>query len=99
MGCIERREPEHGLAPRTQDGKLLVNSCTDLSGSGHGAKMHHRPPLYVPDSINGYASFEFDGSSVLKTSPFAEPLPQPITLMVVARAQGDTTIIDALGPR
>jgi hypothetical protein len=61
--------------------------------------MHHRPPLYVPNSINGHASFEFDGSSVLKTVPFAEPLPQPITLMVVARAQGDTTIIDALGPR
>jgi len=31
--------------------------------------------------------------------PFSTPLPQPITIMVVARARGDTTIVDSLGSR
>ena len=60
--------------------------------------MHLKPPVFRPNVLNGCAAFEFDGTCVLKTRPFAQPLPQPITLIVVAKARGDTTIIDALGP-
>jgi len=35
----------------------------------------------------------------LATAPFATPLPQPLTIMLVARARGDVTLIDALTPR
>jgi len=75
-----------------------VQSAADLTGSGHGATMHLKPPVFRPNVLNGCAAFEFDGTCVLKTRPFAQPLPQPITLIVVAKARGDTTIIDALGP-
>jgi hypothetical protein len=75
-----------------------VKSCIDLSGRGNGLSSGVRMPVFVPESINGHAAIEFDGRSVLKTRPFARPLPQPVTLIVVARARGDTTIVDSLGP-
>jgi len=81
-----------------KDGQQYVQSAADLTGSGHGATMHLKPPVFRPNVLNGCAAFEFDGTCVLKTRPFAQPLPQPITLIVVAKARGDTTIIDALGP-
>lgn len=83
----------------TQGEQQLVKRAVDLSGSGHGATMHSHMPALRLDAINGHPCFEFDGASVLKTAPFAQTLPQPITIMVVARARGDTTIFDSLGPQ
>ena len=71
----------------------------DLSSHENHAYSTKVSPTYCPDAVNGYGAFEFAGASVLKTRPFAQPLPQPITIMIVARATGDTTLIDALGPR
>lgn len=82
----------------TQGDQQFVKSCIDQSGHANSAHMYMRMPLYKPDEINGLGVLEFDGASVLKTRPFAEPIPQPVTLMVVARARGDTTIVDSLGP-
>mmetsp|Transcript_49360 Transcript_49360/g.106910 ORF Transcript_49360/g.106910 Transcript_49360/m.106910 type:complete len:340 (-) Transcript_49360:1257-2276(-) len=81
-----------------QGDQQFVKCCVDQSGNGNSASMYMRMPAYKPDTINGLGVLEFDGASVLKTRPFAEPIPQPITLMVVARARGDTTIVDSLGP-
>ena len=55
-----------------------VKRAGDLSGHGNAATMYQKMPILKPDAINGYAAFEFDGHSVLKTQPFAEPLPQPV---------------------
>ena len=83
-----------------QQGELsLVRRANDLSGHNNAAVMHHRMPTLREDAVNGHHAFEFDGASVLKTRPFAQPLAQPITLVVVARARGDTTIVDSLGPQ
>ena len=82
-----------------QGEQRLVKRCADLSGRGNLASMYQRMPVYRPDALNGRGILEFDGSSVLKTRPFAQPLQQPVTIMVVARARGDTTILDALGPQ
>ena len=82
-----------------QGDQQYVQCCSDLSGHGNSASMYMRMPLFKPDAVNGCGAIEFDGASVLKTKPFSEPLPQPITLMVVARARGDTTIVDSLGPK
>lgn len=76
----------------------MVKHVADLSGHGNGAFVHQRMPTLTPNAVNGFAAFEFDGASVLKTRPFPEPLQQPITLVVVAKARGDTTIVDSLGP-
>jgi len=81
-----------------QGEQRFVKRCADLSGNGNQASMYQRMPVFKPASVNGHGCLEFDGASVLKTRPFAEPLQQPVTLMVVARARGDTTIIDSLGP-
>jgi len=81
-----------------QGEQRFVKRCADLSGNGNVASMYQRMPVYKPSALNGHGALEFDGASVLKTRPFAEPLQQPITLVVVARARGDTTIIDSLGP-
>ena len=75
-----------------------VKKALDLSGHGNAAHSHHRMPILRENAVNGHAAFEFDGASVLKTKPFAQPLPQPVTLMVVGRARGDTTMIDSLSP-
>jgi len=87
------------LKQLNQDDVQLVKWAADLSGHGHRAQMAQRAPVLRLGAINGHPAFEFDGASVLKTRPFAQPLPQPITLMVVARARGDTTIVDSLGPQ
>ena len=76
----------------------FVKRVGDLSGNGYGAIMHKQMPALRQDAINGHAAFEFDGHGVLKTRPFAEPLQQPVTIMVVARARGDTTLVDSLNP-
>ena len=76
----------------------LVKRVGDLSGNGYGATMHQQMPALRQNAINGHAAFEFDGHAVLKTIPFAEPMQQPVTLIVVARARGDTTIVDSLSP-
>ena len=81
-----------------QGTQQLVKSCVDLSGHGNGFLSGTRMPAFLPDGVNGVGMFEFDGHSVLKTRPFARALPQPVTLVVVARARGDTTIVDSLGP-
>jgi len=76
----------------------FVKRVGDLSGNGYGATMHQQMPALRQDAINGHAAFDFDGHAVLKTIPFAEPMQQPVTLIVVARARGDTTIVDSLTP-
>merc|ERR1719174_3664633 len=91
-------DAEH-LSLVQQGDQRYVKRCADISGHGHFASMYQRMPAFKPDGANGMGSFEFDGASVLKTRPFAEPLQQPITLMVVSRARGDTTIVDSLGPQ
>jgi len=75
-----------------------VKRLADMSGHGNAVSSLARMPIFRPNAINGYAAIEFDGSSVLKTRPFKQPLPQPVTIMVVARARGDTTIFDSLSP-
>jgi len=91
-------EMAHVVCVKQGDEKL-VKRALDLSGHQNGAHMHQRAPVLRPNAINGHAAFDFDGSSVLKTKPFKQPLQQPITIMVVARARGDTTMIDSLGPQ
>ena len=54
-------------------------------------------PEFRNNSVNGHPTIEFDGGSILKTRAFPEALPQPITLMIVARARGDCTMVDSLG--
>lgn len=75
-----------------------VKHLADMSGHGNAVSSLARMPIFRPNAVNGYAAIEFDGSSVLKTRPFKQPLPQPVTIMVVARARGDTTIFDSLSP-
>ena len=88
------------LQPGKQ-GQALVRGVADLSGRKHNATAaaDKAPPQFNPCAINGNGAIEFSGSSVLRTLPFSTPLPQPITVMVVARARGDTTIVDSLGTR
>ena len=54
-----------------------------------------RRPLFVPDCLGGIGALEF-GNSILQTAPFEQPLKQPVTLIVVAKCRGDTTICDSL---
>ena len=54
-------------------------------------------PIMREDSLNGHPTIEFDGQSLLQTRPFDESLPQPVTLILVAMAMGDTTLVDSLG--
>jgi hypothetical protein len=81
-----------------QDDERLVKRAHDLSGHDNSAAMSQRMPAFRKDAINGHPAFEFDGASVLRTKAFPQALPQPITIMVVARLRGDTTICDSLGP-
>ena len=76
-----------------------MKGAADLSGHGNNfTATTQRMPTFRADAVNGHAAFDFDGASVLKTHAFAQALPQPITIMVVARLRGDTTICDSLGP-
>lgn len=72
---------------------LSASRCHAMTAAG---KV---PPMYNARAINGRGALEFTGASVLHTQPFSKPLQQPITIMVVARARGDTTIVDSLGYR
>lgn len=83
------------------DGQEHVQAVADLSGHGHHAVSVSSapPPILTQSAINGLPALKFDGSHVLKAGPFAKPLKQPITLMTVARARGDVTIVDSFGPR
>jgi hypothetical protein len=79
---------------------LRVLSMRDLSGNRHTAFGHGHMPTFIPDALGrGLGALEFDGSSYLETRPFGASMPQPLTLMIVARARGDTTIIDSLTPK
>ena len=66
-----------------QGDQEFVKRAYDLSGNGYSASMHGRMPSFRPEAINGRPCFDFDGASVLKTRPFAQTLPQPLTIMVV----------------
>ncbi|KAL1515687.1 hypothetical protein AB1Y20_002304 [Prymnesium parvum] len=76
-----------------------VRAWADMSGGRHDAAAvaNKSLPVYNECAINGHGALEFSGQSVLHTQAFGKPLPQPITIVVVARARGDTTIVDSLG--
>ena len=82
-----------------RDGDMVVKRAIDRSGRSNFATMHRNPPKFNPRAVNGLGAMEFAGGEVLKTLPFAQPLQQPITLVVVARARGDTTMVDSLTPQ
>lgn len=80
-----------------------VRMLHDLSGNGRHAHAQSSrgalasPPSWSASEIEGRGALVFDGhGGDLKTGKFAAPLEQPLTLMVVARATGDTTIVDSL---
>ena len=92
-------EPAHTVV--AEDGELkFVKRIADLSGRGNFAASNARSmPAFRPAALNGHPVIDFDGASLLKTRAFAEAIPQPITLMLVARARGDTTMVDSLTPQ
>ena len=90
-------DPDH-LVLTERDGDMVVKRAIDRSGRSNFATMHRNPPKFNPRAVNGLGAMEFAGGEVLKTLPFAQPLQQPITLVVVARARGDTTMVDSLTP-
>ena len=82
---------------------MLVSRMSDVSGNGHDAipivdPLHpDRRPTFEPDALGeGVGAVVFNGSQLLETAPFASPLPQPLSIMVVARCNGDTTLCDSL---
>lgn len=80
--------------------EIRVRGCADLSGNGHHAQSTvDSSPGFNPCALNGHGALEFDGASVLRAAPFATPLQQPVTIIVVARARGDTTIVDSHSTR
>ena len=91
-------DPDH-LVLTERDGDMVVKRAIDRSGRSNFATMHRNPPKFNPRAVNGLGAMEFAGGEVLKTLPFAQPLQQPITLVVVARARGDTTMVDSLTPQ
>lgn len=94
-------EEAHTASVKQGDDDHLVRRVHDLSGRGNWAssQLASRMPVLRPNLLNGHAAFEFEGSSVLKTRPFSKPLQQPITLVIVGRARGDTTMVDSLTPQ
>ena len=93
-------KPKAPLQPGKK-GQQRVSLCFDLSGHGHAVRpsVGSTPPTFSADSLNGHSTLDFDGSAILKAAPFASPLQQPVTIMIVARARGDTTLFDSLGAR
>ena len=77
-------DPDH-LVLTERDGDMVVKRAID-QGAPNFATMHRNPPKFNPRAVNGLGAMEFAGGEVLKTLPFAQPLQQPITLVVVARA-------------
>ena len=80
---------------------VVVARMEDMSGSGQhaSAPSDHRMPTFIPDALGpGLGAIGFDGKSFLETRRFASPMPQPLTLVLVARARGDTTLCDSLSP-
>ena len=80
---------------------MLVSRMSDVSGHGHDASVHalrpDRRPTFEPDALGeGIGAVVFNGGQVIETAPFATPLPQPLSIMVVARCNGDTTLCDSL---
>ena len=59
--------------------------------------------MQVADALDSQqgeqGAIDFTGRSVLATLPFSTPLPQPLTIMIVARARGDVTLVDSLTSR
>ena len=82
-------------------GPKRVSRWDDISGHGnHASQMRfERMPEFIPDALGeGQGALEFTGHRVLETLPFTTPLPQPLTIMLVARASGDVTLCDSLKP-
>ena len=80
----------NGVAPHRRDGILLT-------------RFPRAVRLQVANALSSaqgepQGALEFERCQ-LATAPFATPLPQPLTIMLVARARGDVTLIDALTPR
>ena len=86
-----------------RDAPRVVAQMLDQSGHGRHAFATHgrdRMPTFRPDALGpGLGALEFSGSHWLETAPFAAPLPQPLTLVIVARARGDTTFVDSLSAK
>ena len=86
-------------------GARRVRTWEDLSGRGNHLRVPagERMPTFAPtalDSAHGpHAALDFSSRTSLATAPFRVPLPQPVTLMLVARAHGDVTLADALTER
>lgn len=90
------------------DGRVML--WRDASGKERHAKPCGRAnPFFasqlpawneasVPGCANGGAIEWGVGQAELKTAKFAAPLAQPLSLLVVAKASGDTTILDSLSP-
>ena len=82
-----------------------VERWEDISGRGNHAFAcrGERMPEFVADAMTSpqgeQGALDFTGRGVLATRPFSSPLPQPLTIMLVARARGDVTLCDALTPR
>jgi len=78
-----------------------VSRWEDISGSGHhvSATEITRMPEYDPAALGGHGAIEFTGEQMLCSLPFVPALPQPLSMMIVARASGDVTICDSLTPR
>jgi len=89
---------------RLQRCQRRVDRWEDISGKGNHAFAcrGERSPEFVPDALSStqgkQGALDFTGRCVLSTLPFASPLPQPLTIMLVARANGDVTLCDSLSP-
>jgi hypothetical protein len=92
-------DPERAIVVRDEiEEELRVQRIADLSGNGHfAAASQERMPIMRKNGLNGHPVIEFDGRSSLQTRPLDESLPQPVTLILVAMAMGDTTMVDSLG--
>ena len=74
-----------------------VEQWRDISGHARHAKAPvGRGPTFNATACAGQPALTFHGRSELQTLPFTKALPQPLTLMVVAKANGDTTLVDSL---
>ena len=96
MQLVRPTSPNRDFSHET---RLRVAKMIDISGRGHDANAvgADRRPKFEPDALGpGLGALDFGGTSILQTMPFTSPLPQPISLMIVAKCAGDTTLCDSL---